>query len=90
LSENTGVTNNNIDNISLSISGLSKSYGDLKVLSDVSIDLRQGELLVALGPSGCGKTTFLRLIAGLESPDSGEIWLEGRKNQFPTPERQRS
>ncbi|MCH9031460.1 MAG: ABC transporter ATP-binding protein [candidate division Zixibacteria bacterium] len=70
------MTNNDI---SLSISGLSKSYGDTKVLSDVNIDLRQGELLVALGPSGCGKTTLLRLIAGLETPDSGEIWLEGKK-----------
>ena len=49
------------------------------MLCDISIDLRQGELLVALGPSGCGKTTLLRLIAGLETPDSGEIWLEGKK-----------
>lgn len=63
----------------LLIKNLSKSFGDLKVIDDVSLELSQGELLVILGPSGCGKSTCLRLIAGLEEADSGEIYLGGRR-----------
>ena len=47
-------------------------------VDDVSFDVEEGELLVLLGPSGCGKTTTLRMIAGLEEPDAGEIWLGQR------------
>lgn len=47
-------------------------------LNAVSLSLRRGRLLALLGPSGCGKTTALRLIAGLEAPDAGEIWLNGQ------------
>ncbi len=46
---------------------------------DVSLDIREGEFFTLLGPSGCGKTTTLRLIAGFEQPDSGEVILEGRR-----------
>lgn len=49
----------------------------LKALDDVSLDITEGSFTVLLGPSGCGKTTLLRCIAGLESPDSGEILLNG-------------
>jgi iron(III) transport system ATP-binding protein len=57
-----------------------KSYGrDARAVYDLSLDVRRGEVLALLGASGCGKTTTLRLIAGLERPDSGAIWLEGRE-----------
>jgi iron(III) transport system ATP-binding protein len=62
----------------LSVRGVSKSFGGGRVVDDVSFDVRQGELLTLLGPSGCGKTTTLRLIAGLEHPDGGEIRLGDR------------
>ncbi len=54
-----------------------KTYGELVAVDDVSFDVGQGEILVLLGASGCGKTTTLRLVAGLERPDSGEIALSG-------------
>ncbi|GLQ55099.1 ABC transporter ATP-binding protein [Devosia nitrariae] len=53
--------------------GLSKAFGLVKVLHDVSVDIGDGEFAVLLGPSGCGKTTLLRLIAGLETLSDGEI-----------------
>lgn len=56
---------------------LSMSYGALPILNDVSLDVRAGEFLTLLGPSGCGKTTLLRLIAGLETANAGEIYIEG-------------
>ena len=46
-------------------------------LKDVNFTLRKGELLTVLGPSGCGKTTVLRLVAGLEKPTSGQIFIDG-------------
>ncbi|GAB4517249.1 MAG: ABC transporter ATP-binding protein [Anaerolineae bacterium] len=54
---------------------VSKSYGGVVAVNNVSLQVAKGTLLVLLGRSGCGKTTTLRLIAGLERPDSGEIWL---------------
>lgn len=56
-----------------------KSFEGKPVLQGVSLDLAEGELLVLLGPSGCGKSTMLRLIAGLEQLDKGEIWLGERQ-----------
>ena len=47
-------------------------------VEDVSLDVEQGELFTLLGPSGCGKTTTLRCVAGLETPDRGEIAIDGR------------
>src|SRR4029079_7758165 len=58
--------------------GLAKSYGTTRVVNDVSFDINAGEVLTLLGPSGCGKSTQLRLIAGLEQPDAGEVWVRGR------------
>jgi putative spermidine/putrescine transport system ATP-binding protein len=60
---------------SLSLSGLTKHYGDHTVVNDVSLDIVDGEFLVLLGPSGCGKTTTLRMIAGFIPPSDGVIRL---------------
>ena len=59
---------------------VSKSFGDVKAVDDVSFEVYPGEFFALLGPSGCGKTTTLRLLAGLEQPDagSGEIRLQGQ------------
>src|SRR5687767_5522439 len=62
----------------LRVRGLSKSYGSTRAVDDVSFDLAAGEVLTLLGPSGCGKSTTLRMIAGLDLPDAGEIWVRGR------------
>lgn len=55
------------------------SKRDLPAVYNLSLDVRAGEVLVLLGPSGCGKSTTLRLIAGLEQPNAGEIWLNGAR-----------
>ena len=57
---------------------LSKSYGPVSAVSDLSLALAKGEALTLLGPSGCGKTTTLRMVAGLEKPDAGAIRFDGR------------
>ncbi len=56
---------------------LSKSYGPLEVFRDLCLRVEKGRHFALLGPSGCGKSTLLRLIAGLEKPSAGELWLEG-------------
>ncbi len=61
-----------------SVRGLSKSFKKTRVLEDVSFDVGEGEALVLLGASGSGKTTILRIIAGLEQPDSGRVILHGK------------
>lgn len=61
----------------LELRRLHKSFGDVKVLRDLSLDLREGEILALLGPSGSGKTTALRLLAGFETPDQGSIVVAG-------------
>ncbi|HTZ87374.1 MAG TPA: ABC transporter ATP-binding protein [Solirubrobacteraceae bacterium] len=63
---------------SLAIRGLSKSFGDSPVLSGLDLEVPAGTLATVLGPSGCGKTTLLRMIAGFEFPDEGEIHLGDR------------
>lgn len=61
----------------LEIRGLTKSYGSFHALNKVSFEMREGEIISVLGPSGCGKSTLLQLVAGLASPDGGEISLRG-------------
>jgi len=58
---------------------LSKSFGSAKVLDDVSFEIEPGELVALLGPSGGGKSTILRIIAGLDTADAGEVWLGGAR-----------
>ena len=60
---------------SLELQALCKSYGETRVVSDVSLRVAQGEFLVLLGPSGCGKTTTLRMIAGFVEPSSGHVLI---------------
>ena len=62
----------------LSLTKIEKSFGSTRAVDDVTITVNQGEFFGLLGPSGCGKTTTLRMIAGLETPDSGSIEFEGR------------
>jgi iron(III) transport system ATP-binding protein len=61
------------------IDRISKKYGDIAALHEVSLTAKAGEFVTLLGPSGCGKTTTLRSIAGLERPDTGRIVIEGRE-----------
>jgi putative spermidine/putrescine transport system ATP-binding protein len=61
------------------ILGLSKKFGEVLAVDNVTIDIRDGEFLTFLGPSGSGKTTVLRMIAGFETPDAGTIKLNGRE-----------
>ncbi len=61
----------------IGVRGVSKRFDDTLALDDVSFALDEGEFFALLGPSGCGKTTLLRIIAGFEAPDQGEILLDG-------------
>lgn len=58
--------------------GINKSFGSVEALKDVGLEVRSGEFFTLLGPSGCGKTTLLRIIAGLELPDTGQVYLGGQ------------
>ena len=63
--------------MSIEIRHVNKKFGNFTALNDISITVPTGKLTTLLGPSGCGKTTLLRIIAGLDSPDSGQVLLEG-------------
>jgi multiple sugar transport system ATP-binding protein len=67
------------------IKHLTKSFGKVEAVKDVSLQIADGEFLVLLGPSGCGKSTILRIVAGLEDADSGEIVVGGRLVNFIDP-----
>jgi ABC-type Fe3+/spermidine/putrescine transport system ATPase subunit len=66
------------DETVLQLAGVSKLFGATPAVDGASLEIRRGEVFTLLGPSGCGKTTTLRLVAGLERPDAGEITLRGR------------
>lgn len=67
---------------------ISRRFGDFQAVDQISLSIDQGELIALLGPSGCGKTTLLRIIAGLESADTGQIFLNGQDcTQLPVRER---
>src|SRR5262245_49834315 len=61
----------------LKLTELTKRFGDRTVVDRASLEVGDGEIAALLGPSGCGKTTLLRLIAGLETPEEGEVWISG-------------
>jgi len=60
----------------LTLDDLKKSFGRTEVIHGVSIDVADGEFIVIVGPSGCGKSTLLRMVAGLETVSSGEVWID--------------
>jgi branched-chain amino acid transport system permease protein len=62
----------------LQVKGLSKSFRGLKALSNVTLEVRKGEILGLLGPNGSGKSTFINVVSGHYLPDGGEVWLDGR------------
>ncbi|MFC5302182.1 ABC transporter ATP-binding protein [Azospira restricta] len=71
----------------LDIRNVTRRFGELKAVDDVSLTIEAGEFFTLLGPSGCGKTTLLRMIAGFDEPDEGELFLDGRPLAGIPPER---
>ncbi len=72
----------------LLLKNVEKAYGEVKVLKNINLDIKTGELVVFVGPSGCGKSTLLRMIAGLEKITSGEFSIDGvRMNEVPPAQR---
>jgi polar amino acid transport system ATP-binding protein len=59
----------------ISLAGVSKAFGATRVLNEINLEVRSGEVLVLIGASGSGKSTVLRIMAGLETADSGEVWI---------------
>ena len=66
---------NNLAGITLK--GVTKTYGSQSVLNDINLDIADGEFLTLVGPSGCGKSTTLRIIAGLETQSTGDVFIDG-------------
>jgi sn-glycerol 3-phosphate transport system ATP-binding protein len=63
----------------IKLENLKKSFGKTEVIHDLSINVKDGELIVIVGPSGCGKSTLLRMVAGLEDANEGNIIIDGKK-----------
>lgn len=74
------------DNI-VEVRNVSKTYGSVEALNNISLGFPEGQLTALLGPSGCGKTTLLKIIAGLIKPSAGEIYVKGKRVTGPGPER---
>lgn len=68
----------------IDLKNISKSFDGEQVLDHINLYIRENEFITLLGPSGCGKTTTLRIIAGFETPDEGEVTFEGKRlNDIP-------
>ena len=65
------------ENVKIHVENLTKKYGDLLVLDDISFDIQKGEFVCVVGPTGCGKTTFLNLLSCLIEPTQGQILIDG-------------
>ncbi|UCH42574.1 MAG: ABC transporter ATP-binding protein [Dehalococcoidales bacterium] len=76
-----------LSSVDLELRHIDKSFGDVEVLRDLSLNVDKGELCCLLGPSGCGKTTALNVINGLIEPDRGEVWLGGNDITHLSPQR---
>ena len=66
------------ENIIVRLENVSKEFGSVKVINDISLEIYEGEFITLLGSSGCGKTTILRMISGLESVTNGRVYIDGR------------
>jgi sulfate/thiosulfate transport system ATP-binding protein len=64
--------------MSIALRGIAKQFGEFAAVNNIDLDVPTGALIALLGPSGCGKTTLLRIIAGLETPDEGQVFFDGR------------
>src|SRR5205085_7977266 len=71
--------------LAIELVAVSKRYGATQALEAVDLDIVDGEFLVLLGPSGCGKSTLLKIIAGLEDPSDGEVYIGGRLANYVRP-----
>ena len=69
----------------LAVSGVSKHFGGVRAVEDVSLSVRRGELISIIGPNGAGKTSFLNMISGFYRPDTGSISFEGGTSPAPGP-----
>jgi len=68
--------------MSILVENISKNFGNFKALDHINLEIKTGSLVALVGASGSGKSTLLRIIAGLEKPDQGRIWLSGRNTTF--------
>src|SRR6478735_3161837 len=76
-----------MNNIDIELVSVSKSFGSVSVVSDINLQIPQGEFVSILGPSGCGKTTTLNMMAGFSQPSVGDIRIRGRSQARVPPER---
>jgi NitT/TauT family transport system ATP-binding protein len=86
-SQHTACSSTAATDIAVSVRDVSKNYGAVEALKNLSLDFPRGQLTSLLGPSGCGKTTLLKIIAGLLDPSSGDIEVDGKPIAGPGPDR---